>query len=225
MSTTDENIITQLRHLAHVGEPMDLLNVYQGLPVLYRAQALLVGDDRAVISFQQPEAVCLQLEGKTTILSELLAGPVNAAVEDVDLQAGRAVVHSFSYSFKVGHRMSVRVTLAHPASATLSSGLQQLTGTAADIGMTGVGVILSTPEAAQTLRRGAVVLLRLTLEAAPLELSGLVRYVRGSRVGVTLMPTAAARSLHQYVHLRQEEILNELRAHYQAAGGALAAAG
>jgi hypothetical protein len=223
MSETDESILTELRHIAHTRQPVELLNVHLGLPVLYRAELLKVGDSRALISFTQPEAVCLQLEGRTTLLTDLLRAPVNAAATEVDLAAGRATLYDFAFAYKVGHRMIVRVVPAEQTLVTLSSGPQQLTGSLLDLAVTGVGLLLPVSDTARSLRRQAVVQMKMNLDGAPLALSGTVRYVRsaadGVRVGVTLVQTAETRSLYQYIHIRQEEILNDLRARYRAAGG------
>ncbi len=223
MASTDKNIIVELRHLARTSQPVDVLNVYQGLPVMYRMDILKVGEDRAVVGFHQPEAVCLQIEGKTTLLTELLEAPVNAAVLELDLPGGRATLHDFRYAFNVGHRMIVRVMPGGPVAVTLGSGAQQFAGTLIDIGMAGVGLVLPQKEAVQALRRQAVVQLRLNLDGEALLLSGTVRYARaaadGLRVGLTLVQTAEARSLYRYIHARQEAILEDLRARYREARG------
>ncbi len=222
MLKTDESIIADLRHLARTGQPVELLNVYQGIPVLYRAAVDKVGADRAVVRFEQPEAVCLTLENKTTILSEVLAGPVNTAVLEVDLPGGTATLAKFRYAYsRVGDRMTLRVAPHTPVVVTINSGQQSVSGALADVSMTGVGVLIAPPGEAEGLRRQAVVQLAFSLDDTPLAFSGTVHYLKNQadacRVGVKLVQTSQARTLVQYLHRRQEEILRELQARYEAA--------
>ena len=222
MLKTDESIIADLRRLARTGQPVELLNVYQGIPVLYRAVVEKAGADRVVVQFEQPEAICLTLENKTTILSDVLAGPVNTAVLEVDLPGGTATLAKFRYAYsRVGDRMTLRVAPHAPVAVIINSGQQAVSGTLADVSMSGVGVVVAPPAEAETLRRQAVVQLALSLDDTPLALSGTVHYLKNEanacRVGVKLVQTSQARTLVQYLHRRQEEILRELHARYEAA--------
>ena len=224
MIKTDSTIIADLRHIARTRQEVELLNVYKGIPILYKAAVEKVGNDRAVVRFQQPEAVCLTLENKTTILTDLLAGPVNAAVLSVDLAAGSAALGEFHYAHaKVGDRMTLRVAPHDAVEVTIQSGQQRVTGSLADLSMTGIGVYISPPDEATALRRKSVVQITLKLEAALLDLSGTVHYVKSranaSRVGLTLVQTPQARTIVQYIHKRQEDILRELHTLYQASVG------
>jgi len=87
--------------------------------------------------------------------------------------------------------------------------------------MTGVGVLIAPPGEAEGLRRQAVVQLAFSLDDTPLAFSGTVHYLKNQadacRVGVKLVQTSQARTLVQYLHRRQEEILRELQARYEAA--------
>ena len=222
MIKTDESIIADLRHIARTQQAVEFLNVYKGIPVLYQATVEKVGQDRAVVRFEQLGAVCLTLENKTTILTDLLSGPVNAAVLAVDLAAGMATLANFRYTYsKVGDRMILRVAPRDVVEVTLHSGRQPVTGTLADLSMSGVGVLISPLDKADALRRQSVVQLTLKLDSTPLELSGTIRYLKtegdAARVGITLVQTSQARVLVQYIHKRQEEILRELEALYKAA--------
>jgi len=64
-------------------------------------------------------------------------------------------------------------------------------------------------------------LLAFSLDDTPLAFSGTVHYLKNQadacRVGVKLVQTSQARTLVQYLHRRQEEILRELQARYEAA--------
>jgi len=223
MTKPEDNIIADLKHLARTEEPVDLLNTYKGIPVLIKGKLSKVGADRAVVSFEkQFEAVCLSLENKTTLLSDVLAGPLNAAALAVDLRAGTVTLTQFDYSHaKIGDRMTLRVIPHDVIPVMLSSGRQHLSATVADISMSGVGLYISPPDKAEALRRHAVAQLALKLDGPEIELSGTIHYMKfeanACRLGVALVQTREARTLVQYIHKRQEAILAELKALYQAA--------
>ena len=221
---TDATIAADLRHIAHTHQPVELLNVYEGLPVLYKAEVLKVGTepDHALIRFSSYEAVCLTLNRRTTLLTELLAGPVDAGVQACDLAAGTATLDDFRYARgRVGDRLILRVTPSEPLPVRLTSSQLDLGGLAVDLSLSGLGVTFTPPGAAATLRRQAPVQVKLKIEGTPLELPGTVRYVRlvtnTCRVGITLVPTPEARVLFQYLHARHDAILKELQERYQAA--------
>jgi hypothetical protein len=222
MLKTDETIIADLKHIARTSQPVDLLNVYRGVPVMYKAELVKVGNDRATVRFEpQFESVCLTLENKTTLLSDVLAGPVNATALAVDLRAGTAALTQFHYTqSKIGDRMTVRVMPHDVVEVTLNSGKQEIAATLADLSMSGLGLHISPPDRAVALRRKAVVQLALKLDGTPLDLSGTIHYIKyeanACRLGVTLVQTREARTLVHYIHQRQEAILQELQTLYQA---------
>src|SRR3989304_537036 len=210
MIKTDSTIIADLRHIARTRQEVELLNVYKGIPVLYRAAVEKVGNDRAVVPFHRPEAACLTLENKTTILTDLLAGPVNAAVLSVDLAAGSAALGEFHYAHaKVGDRVTLPVAPHDAVEVTIQSGQQRVTGSLADLSMTGIGVYISPPDEATALRRKSVVQITLKLEAALLDLAGTVHYrnccPNTRRLGFRLIQAPPSRQNSQSIHKRQEE--------------------
>lgn len=223
MPKPDPTILDDLKRLARTEEPVDLLNTYKGIPVLIKGKLTQVGADRVVVRFEkQFEAVCLTLENKTTLLSDVLAGPVNATALAVDLKAGTAILTQFdSLHNKIGDRMTLRVAPHDVIPVRLYSGRLHLTATVADVSMSGLGLYISPPDKAEPLRRKAVAQLVLKLDGPEIELSGTINYIKfeagACRLGVALVQTREARSLVHYIHKRQEAILAELKALYQAA--------
>jgi len=218
---TAEKILSDLQELLRIKEPVDLLSVYQGVPVAYKAKLLRVNPDNLLIGFkQQYEAVCLLVEKKTTLLSEALAGPVTASIQVVDLPEGTAVLGQLRYAVgKIGDRMVLRVMPATPIEVEIEVGGQRLSGMLADMSMSGLGVRFSPAEKVAALRPHAVVQLTVPLPTATLRLMGTVNYIKTEgamhRMGVTLAQVAQAQVIFQYIHHRRDEILRELQALYQ----------
>lgn len=223
MSDT-KTILADLREIALLHEPIDLLSTYQGAPISFKATVKTLTQETALIAFTpQAEALSLTLDKQTTILTRLLAEPVTAAIVAVDLKAGQATLEQFHYAHsKIGDRMVLRVAPAQALEVQLSLGEQYFTGTLADMSLGGLGLHLAPPETALALRVNAVAQLKLTLPpTTQLDLLGTISYVkkeaRACRVGITLVQVSNMHVIIQYIQERRSEIMRALQAAYEVA--------
>lgn len=217
----DGKIISDWKRVARAKVEVELLNVYKGLPIIYKAGVDAVVNETVQVRVPTYEAICLTLTPKTTVLSNMLEEAVTANVPAVDIRAGTATLDHFRYATKqVGDRMTLRAEPRDPITVRLESGGQTLTGTLADLSVSGAGVLVAQDQA-ETLRPRAVVRLNLPLPLTTLELAGVVRYLRPAagvgRVGVAFAPDAHLRTVFDYLNHRRSEILHELRDLYRSA--------
>ena len=216
----DNKIISDWKRVARAKADVELLNVYKGLPIIYKASVDNVKEGAVQIRVPSYEAICLTLSPKTTVLSHMMEEAVNANVLAVDMRVGVATLDHFRYATKqVGDRMTLRAEPKEPLMVRLTSGGQTWDGTLADLSVSGAGVVVAQ-DLSQNLHVRAVVRLHVPLPLTTLDLAGVVRYVQaaagGSRLGVTFAPDAHLRAVFDYLNHRRSEILHELRDLYQA---------
>ncbi len=217
----DDKIISDWKRVARAKAEVELLNVYKGLPIIYKAVVEKVESDTVVVRVPTYEAICLTLTSRLTVLSQMLEEAVNANVLAADVPHGAATLGHFRYATgQVGDRMTLRAEPKDPLAVHLTGGGRALAGTLADLSVNGAGVLVAK-DLAEGLRPRAVVRLHLPLPLTTLDLAGVVRYVRSapavSRVGMTFAPDAHLRAVFDYLNHRRSEILHELRDLYQAA--------
>jgi hypothetical protein len=221
--TIPEPILAGLQRLQRANRPLDLLNLYMGAPIVYPAFVQSAEAAGVVLRVPSFEVVCLTLERSTILLSQMLEEAVSAQVQAVDLPAGLASLDQLQYaSHHVGDRMTVRVAPRHSVTVPLECGGVTLRGQLTDVSINGLGLHLPASQAG-ALRPRAVVHLTLPLPqpvATALNLSGTVRFVRAegdvARVGITFAQDVQMLSILPYVRERQNEILAELKASYEA---------
>lgn len=221
-----QNLAFALRQVMLRSAKLELLNTYQGVPVVYPATLQSVAEDTLTVKVTGYEIVCLALEPATTLLSPLLEDPVRASVTDCDLASGVATLSKFQYtSAKVGDRMIARVAPQTSLTVELEAAGQTLTGQLADVSIVGLG--LTVPPAQVThLRPHLAVSVTLTLPvepATPLRLAGIIRSIKptstpgreSNRIGIQFTPQTQPFVIHQYVRERQSAITRELKALYE----------
>lgn len=221
--TSSNPILAGLQRLMRAGRPLDLLNLYKGVPIVYPAVVRELDETQAVVRVTGFELVCLTLEPTTILLSQMLEEAVSARVLAVDLPDQTARLGYFEYaSSRVGDRMTVRVAPRETVDVAVEVGERVVAGQLADVSINGVGLHLPSAQTA-LIRPRAVVRLSLPLvepSAAPATLSGTVRFVRPegevTRVGIVFAQDVQTLTILQYVRERQTEILDEIRALYQS---------
>ncbi|MBL8055439.1 MAG: PilZ domain-containing protein [Anaerolineales bacterium] len=216
--TIPETIFTGLQRLQRANRPLDLLNLFKGVPIVY--PAFVAGLDLETVTVRVPsfEVICLTLETTTILLSQLLEEAVSAQVLSVDLALNQATLGQLQYASQhVGDRMTVRVAPRQPIRVQLECGGTALRGELTDVSINGLGLHVPAGQAG-ALRPRAVVSLSLPLPqpvTSALELSGTVRFVRVegglARVGITFAQDVQMLSILPYVRERQNEILAELK--------------
>jgi len=223
----DEAILVGLKAIVQTKKDIELFNVYKGVPVLYKASAQRLHDNVLTITADAYayEAVCLGLEKRTLILSDVLEGPISARVRSFEIASGLTHLEDFAYaSGKIGERLIVRVAPKDPTEVALEDHEGQLIpASLIDISMDGLGVYLLPPGAEQTLKQKPTVHVVLELPTAKINLSGAVRYIRAEpdgrhRAGISFAQDILVRTaITNYIAHRRGEILSELQAIHQDA--------
>ncbi|GAB4579085.1 MAG: hypothetical protein Fur0022_18230 [Anaerolineales bacterium] len=209
------------QRLATGKEEIDLLSMYKGMPVIYKAQVDFVFENAVHIRPQSFKAVCLTLYKDVIALSEFFEEPIKADIQHVDLNAGRVILGNFNYvSGHLGDRMSLRVEPREPIEIQLDSGGKVFSGMIVDLSISGVGVFV-TGEGANKLRARSIVRFSLPLPEETFQLLGVIRHAKrttqGSRLGIAFEPGTNLRAVFTYIHHRRVELLEELENLYQAA--------
>ena len=213
MSTTAQ-IIQDLKHIADVGESVELLNLYKGLPIVNRASFANIGAHDITLNTNHHQLVCLVHDGHTVILSDILQVALSADVAATDQAAGAVTLNNLAITTKkVGDRMTVRVEPHGLIPVEVSAEGQTASGAIADISLNGVGLLI--PGTVFRLKRKMPVQVIFQLPNARIESAGLVRYTKqeaGSfRAGIDISQDVAIKArLAQYISGRRAEILDEL---------------
>lgn len=211
---TPEQLIHDLKQIADVGETVELLNTYKGLPIVNKASFEKIDGGAITLKTQRQQLVCLPLEQHTVILSDILQIAIRADVSEIDPAASTVTLSNFTVtSQKVGDRMTVRVEPREPYPVGFSAQGQAARAALADISINGLG--LHIPGASLGLKRRSRVQLDLKLPNASITADGEVRYVKqgpdGLRVGIDFSQDVRIKALvAQYISGRRAEILAEL---------------
>ncbi|HLF00871.1 MAG TPA: PilZ domain-containing protein [Anaerolineales bacterium] len=212
--TTIEQIIHDLKQIADVGETIELLNTYKGLPIVNKASFEKIDGGAITLKTQPHQLTCLSLEQRAVLLSDILQIAIRADVTAIDKAAGTVTLANFTVtSQKVGDRMTVRVEPREPYPVDFSAQNQTAPAALADISINGLG--LHMPGAPLALKRRSKVQLTFQLPNAEISAAGEVRYVKqepdGQRVGIDFSQDVRIKALvAQYISGRRSEILDEL---------------
>jgi hypothetical protein len=215
------DIFAALRQIRQAGSLLELLNTFQGVPVVYAVTLQQVGEQEVHVHINGHEVICLTLEATTTLLSPVLEEPVRAHVLACDVRAGTAKLGLFQYaSGRVGDRVIARVAPRANVEVRLVTSEQTLGGQLADVSIEGLGVYVSGPESFAGLRPRTALQAILTLPGIvePLTFNGLLRSIKAEgsrqRLGIMFNQQTRPLGLQRYIRERQSEILGELRSLY-----------
>ncbi|HNB51300.1 MAG TPA: PilZ domain-containing protein [Anaerolineales bacterium] len=217
----NETILAGWQRLVAGKDDIDLLSMYKGMPVIYKARVQYVHNDSVHIQPQSFKSMCLMLSKSVIALSELLDEPLNAEIQAVNLGAGTAVLGNFSYvSGHLGDRMSPRVEPREPIEVKLETGGRGFVGTVIDLSISGAGIFVAG-EGAHKLRTRSIVRFSLPLPEETLNLLGVIRHAKrttqGSRLGIAYEPGTNLRAVFTYINYRRAELLEELEKLYDNA--------
>lgn len=214
MST--EAIMADLHEIANVGEGVELLNLYKGVPIVNKATFVHFEADSVTLKTQRPQLVCLERDGRTVVLSDIMQVALSAQVAAVDRSAETVTLdHLAITDKKVGDRMTVRVEPKEAISVDVTVGSQKIAAALADISMSGAG--LHVQDTTYEFKKKMPVRMTFQLPGGQIDSSGIVRYAKQEtdrlRVGVDLSQDIHIRAMiARYVNARRAEILGELDA-------------
>ena len=203
--------------------PVRLLNTYRGFPVAHEARVVSTRKGYLVLDVHPEQATCLSLENKTYVQAELLPEAYKAQVVAVDLAKNQAVLSEFtSAGNALGKRMAVRVQPQAPVEAVIYDGEHRVPGQLVDISTSGVGIFTVATYIYSDLcfEKGMSVFIDFRMPSTEdiIRLKGKINSVthqQGTflhRLGLSILPNPNAEpALKQYVTLRQQEIVDELK--------------
>lgn len=227
MNPTDDLMI-RFGVIHDVQRAVKLLNSYRGLPVSYDAKVITISQGYVAFKVHEYQAVCMALEGKTYIQSELLTEILQARPVAVDVLKKEAILTEFvGVGQSVGKRMAARVQPKEPADVEIYDGERRIPGKLADISTKGVGVFTFATyiygEMSFEKHSDVYIDVRLPGIGTILRFQGRINSVvhqKGTflhRLGLKIYPNPKAEPvLQRYLNYRQEEVMRELRAIYDS---------
>jgi hypothetical protein len=236
---TDE-FLGIFQHLRRKRKPIDLMNVYKGLPVVSSVRIIHVDTRCIMVISDENQLVCLSADYQAYIRHEYFPRHVLARVKSIDLANREVALCDFAYMGPgIGNRKHLRI---QPDKLVLSvlqrAGTEESRqGDMVDLSREGLAVFVNRPELPVEFAEIGTqvdVTLRLPVsnptssnpedgrtDAGELRLVGVVvnmqvDAVKGwYRLGLRLAPWHAANeTLLQFIDQRQEEILEELKSRY-----------
>ena len=216
----DRNIKADLLDRVSINQSFDFMNVYKGLPLVYKARLQSVGEKSAKFKVDPPSSICLGWENCTTILEDANTNAINANVVNFDIKNGLVELTDFKYANRgIGYRMMVRVEPKDIIPVNIIYKNQTIPGDLADISLTGFGVRTQT---LGNLQLRETVQLEVTLMEQRITPIGTLINITEEDDGLRLairfgvemtIPVATAR----YITHRRAEIHREIHEAYEKA--------
>lgn len=159
----DSNAIIRIFQDIHAGViPCDvkLLNYYREIPVSFGAVITNVMDDRVDVNVHQNQAVVMKHAKQTLIKCEYFPNNlgVHSYVAMTNISSGRAILTRFAYAqITAERRGAVRVEIDFALDGTFVAHTAKMTGTVADISVTGASLDLSSRPKVDTDTEGKFV--------------------------------------------------------------------
>ena len=210
--------------LANLGveHGLELMNLYKGVPLVYKATLAKVGDDGIQMVVAAPESICLLWEQSTIILDDRSSLALKAQVGSFLIEEGSVELINIQYTDRgFGVRTMVRVEPVEPIPIKISRNNQTTEGEILDISLTGFGIRVSSLVDPPYQTRDPVGL-ALNLAGKEIRPSGTVISViendGESRLAVHFSENESVPfEIAHYITHRRAEIRQELREAYEAA--------
>ena len=219
-------IMSDLQYVMETSQELDILNFYKSFPITCKARVESIEHDSAVLKVQPPGSICLEAQEQTLVLSRGLPEAVQARVAAFDLLTGELRLSDFAYVGEhFGERMITRVqpdetiSVALQSSQDFSANRDVVSGTLADVSLSGVGVYIPEP----AYQRGQPVQLTLPLPEGEVTLPGKVLNASETPDHQTRLSIGFTRNAQEiaivmrYIKSRRTEILSEIEAMYESA--------
>ena len=124
----------------------DLMNMFKGIPLVYKATLLALDNDSVKFEVEPPSSVCLNWESHTIILDDRNTNAIRARVIEFDVIKGIVHLDDLGYFDRgMSHRTSVRVESEEPIPATIIRGEESVSAVVIDVSLTGFGIRVPTP--------------------------------------------------------------------------------
>ena len=222
MTTVDE-LMRWFQEMAAQHSSVRLLNAYRGIPVIHPASVQSVNQGYVVVEAHPLQTACMNLEGKTFMLVDIMPFALRARVVAVEMLRNQAILAEFTRTdSSIGKRLTVRVQPKKPVEAQIYDGEFRVPGKLADISTSGAGITELQTHVYGTINwhKGQLVYLDVQLPNSINVLRFQARITnlisspdtQLNRVGMTLSsdPTALA-VLQEYIEARQADTIEELQ--------------
>jgi hypothetical protein len=219
-------LMRSIEQMAIKKQTVVLINTYRGIPVTHEAVVLSVNRGYVTLRVHPFQAACLALQGETHLKSDLLPGTYHAQVITVDVAKDQAIVTELVDAGKaIGKRAAMRVQPKEPLDVTLEDGEHRFDGRLADISTGGMGIYTLAAHiyGDLVLSKGSQLVISFSLPSDDevLRYQGKISSVSHKdgtflhRLGIELMRNPALEyKMRQYLAVRQDEILEELKRIY-----------
>jgi hypothetical protein len=219
----NQQIISDLRLMRDNNQPVELMNIYKGVPFVCKGNILDIEEDRVFIHVNSAEIVLLLLERNTKVLGNDYFEPTSAQVAAVDLTNGVVTLRQFSYlGTKLGDRMMVRVTPPERIPALIETEDRPVLGEMVDISMNGMGIRVAEEQYLPILKPGATVYLSTTLPNGEISMQGtimsVIKYAGDYRLAIRFIAHHDYKAIiYHYLVDRRGQIEAEMRQEFDAA--------
>jgi hypothetical protein len=216
-------ILSDFRLMRENHCPVELMNLYRGVPFVCKGRILEIEEDRVRVHVETAHIILLLNQRTTKVLGNDYFEPITAQIEDIDLPGGTVTLHHFSYTgVRLGDRMMVRVAPAAPIPALIETEDRPVLGEMVDISMNGMGVQVAAEHYLPILKPGANVYLSTTLPNGEINVHGTIISVTKHGDDYRLAVRFAADHdykviIYHYLVDRRAEIEAEVRRDYEQA--------
>jgi hypothetical protein len=201
----------------------DFMNIYQGVPLVYKASLKRIEGQQAVFKVQPPDSICLLQDQKTCILDDSMLCGVSAKVVSYDILTGTVVLSDFRYTDQgIGDRMIVRVQPKEPVEVEIYCDEEKIPGELADVSMNGVGVRAEASDKYDILLENKEISIILHLLGKELVIQGPIQNLTKTtdhiRFAILFSEEASFSSIiSRYIAQRRSEIRQDIKERYQQA--------
>jgi len=233
MQTEDEEILRLMEQMHAESKPIQMLNIFRGLPISYHALIDHIEMGYVHLKVHGYQAVAIALEKRTFVQGGLLPEPVRANPVAVSVASQEVTLNRFAYAKSpVGQRTTPRVQPKEPLKVEVRTSKGQISAMIADLSASGMGVFTfgTYIDYRLDLKRNDQVELCIHLPGGrTLCLPGAISNMKRERstmlyrLGLETYPDPiAAAALSDYVANRSAEILQELETMYRTMCDAIA---
>jgi hypothetical protein len=226
---TREEILKAFATVLETRAPLNLHNVFRGVPINYPAQVTSIGQDTVALKVHCLQSVVISLEKRTFIESDALPVILRAFPKTVNFNNQEVILTNFSPAGKAFiERTHLRVQPKEPVNVSILSGDGAITGTMADISLSGAGVFVFGAYISGQFSVDLAGVTRVGLDLSlpgsdqSIHLIGTIssmtreKGMKMSRIGIKISPEPVFETaLMKYIDQRQVEILDELQKIYQ----------
>lgn len=227
-SSDAKKIIAKFSLAASEEREVKLLNVYKGVPISYSASIIRVINDRLTLKVHKNQALCLNLEGQTYIVSNIFSNPVKAKVMSVNTVEQIAILTDLSIaSVTIGKRGTVRVSFDREDQGNVVIIARdtevRLLGKLNNISVNGIGVDVIAIQRVilENFSESSNVYIHMSLPLAStsdyqdITLPGIIRYIGSDqekyKLGIQIAPNDQTKEqINLYINQRQSEIMEEV---------------